>query len=189
MDIDEFKSNWKQSGTDKKSRKELMMMVNIQNHPKLNRIRIRLIIEVILLVAFIVSYNNIFDGVNKPLWVNIALLITAALFIITDVIGYFILQNPIRGNNIKESIFNLHINIKRISVFSLIVSFLFGLVTIIFFTIAVSQYKYLKFAGLLITLFFMIYMSYNSWLQRMNQIKKSGMEFEEESEFQPQPFD
>lgn len=182
MDFNELKSNWKQSGTDKKSRKELMMMINIQNHPKLNRIRIRLIFEVILLVAFVASYHNIFDGANKPLWVNIMLIFTATLFILTDVIGFFVLQNPIRGDNLKESLHNLHINIKRISVFSLIVSFLFGLITIIFFTIAVSQYKYLKFAGLLIALFFMIYMSYNSWLQRMNQIKTSGMEFEEEAD-------
>jgi cation transport ATPase len=181
MDINDLKTDWNRIETNKKSRKELMMMIKIQNHPKLNRIRIRLIIEIVMLVAFLAAYNDIFDGPEKPLWVNVILIFSAVLFILTDAIGYWVLQNPIQESNLRESLTKLHTKIKRLSIFSLIASFLFGLSVVLFFTstIVFTPLKYLQSAGLLIALMFMLYISYKSWAQRMNQIKQAGMEFEE----------
>ncbi len=180
MNLEELKSNWEKAGIEKKSQAELLMMTKIQNHPKLNRIRLKLIIESVLLIAFLIVYHNMFDGGNKPLWANITLIISAALFIFTDLIGYLTLQNPIKGNNLRESLNNLHLKLKRITVFSLTVSLLFGLSVILFFTstIIFTTGKYLILAGMIITMFVTMYLSYKYWIVRINQIKTAETEFD-----------
>lgn len=180
MNLDELKSNWENAGTGKKSREELFMMTKIRNHPKLNRIRIKLVIESILLIAFLIVYNNIFDGGNKPLWANITLIIGAALFMLTDFIGYLTLQNPISGNNIKNSLNAFHLKLKRITFFSLIASFIFSLSVVLFFasTVVFTKSKYLMLAGMIITMIVLIYVSYKNWMLRINLIRSAEIEFE-----------
>ncbi|CAN5478011.1 hypothetical protein BH10ACI1_BH10ACI1_15380 [soil metagenome] len=181
MNLEELKSNWKQTGAEQKSQAELLMMTKIQNHPILNRIRLKLIIESILLIIFLIVYHNMFDGGNKPLWANITLVISAALYILTDFIGYLILQNPVSGNNLKNSINNLHLKLKRITFFSMLTSFLFGSSVILFFapTIDFTKGKYLMLAGMIVTLIILMYLSYKNWMFRINRIKTAKAEFDE----------
>ena len=180
MNLEELKSNWEKSGAEKKSQAELLMMTKIQNHPKLNRIKIKLIVESILLITFLVVYNNIFDGGNKPLWANITLIISAALFILTDLIGYLTLQNPIKGSNLKASLNRLHFRLKRVTIFSLTASFFFGSSVILFFTSTVefTKGKYLMLAGMIMTMIILMYLSYENWILRIKQIKTAKTEFD-----------
>lgn len=181
MNLEELKSNWKQTGAEQKSQAELLMMTKIQNHPILNRIRLKLIIESILLITFLIVYHNMFDGGNKPLWANITLVISAALYILTDFIGYLVLQNPVSRNNLKNSINNLHLKLKRIAICSLTVSLLFGSSVILFFSsmIIFTKGKYLILAVMIIMMFVSMYLSYKYWMLRINRIKTTEMEFDE----------
>jgi hypothetical protein len=154
-------------------------MIHIKNHPQLKRIRTKLIIEAILLIVFLAVYHNIFDGATKPLWVNILLIMAATLYILVDLFGYLTIKNPIQDNTINESLNKFYFKLNRIRIFSLISSFVFGLAVLEFFTTAFTEYGFLKFAVLFITLLFMIYLLHRSWTARIKQIEKVRVEFEE----------
>jgi len=163
MDIEELKSNWKQTKISIKDRKELASMNHIQKHPQLKSIRI----------------NNIFDGADKPLWVHITLLAAALFYIITDVFGYLTLRAPLQGENLKESLHQFYLKLNRIRIFSLISSLMFGLAVLLFFATTFTEYGVLKFSVLFISLLFMIYMLHRNWARRTRQIKTATKEFEE----------
>lgn len=184
MEFNELKSNWNKSGGRNKTYDELLLMIRIQNHPKLSRIRLKLIVESALLLVFVFVYHNIFDGDQKPLWVNIVLIASAVLFIMADFAGYLSLQNIIRGSNIKSSVERLYRTLQRISLFSIIASFLFGTSVILFFTSATdfSGNNYLILAGMFISMLVFIYLSYRNWHSRINQLKAVEAEFEEKKE-------
>ena len=173
MELDELKKNWQQSGESYKSRTQLDRMTQIQQHPKLKRIRFRLIFEAILLLAFVFTYNDILDGANKALWANIMLIGSALLFVLSDVIGYFTIQNPIKANNLKQSIKLFNKSLKKLSLFSVTSTFLFGASLILFMvsTIDLTLTKQLILAGMLVTLIALTYASYRNWNLRIKAIQ------------------
>jgi len=182
MDIEELKSNWKQTKISIKDRKELASMNHIQKHPQLTSIRFKLVIEVVFLFTFLATYNNIFDGADKPLWVHITLLAAALFYLITDVFGYLTLRAPLQGENLKESLHQFYLKLNRIRIFSLISSLMFGLAVLVFFATTFTEYGVLKFSVLFVSLLFMIYVLHRNWARRTRQIKTASMEFEEYSD-------
>lgn len=181
MEFNELKSNWQESKSKFKSSSELQMMTKAMNHPKLKRIRIKLIIEVLLLISFLVVYNNVLDGHNKPLWINILLGMSAVLFVLNDIIGYFNLQNLIGDSNIKRSLNDLIQKLKRLSILSMVCSLFFGLSIILFLTSTIdfTAKKYLILIGMIITLIALSYLSYRNWSFRINHFKKTTEELKE----------
>jgi len=182
MNIDELKTHWKKAETGTKDRRELAAMTSIQNHPQLKSIRIKLVIEIVLLITFLATYSNMFDGADKPLWVNILLSAAALFYILTDVFGYLTLRKPVLGCNIKESLHQFYQKLDRVRYFSLIGSSLFGLAVLMFFTTGFAKYGVFKFTVLFIILLFMIYLLHRNWALRTKQIKTSSMEFKESSD-------
>ena len=180
MNLNELKSNWQNSGTAKKSISEIEMMTKISNHPKIRRISIKLLIEVILLAAFLIFYNDIFDGSNKPLWVNVLLVASAVFFILNDVLGLIYLVNPVKENNLRHSLHHLYSILKRMALFSIFSSLFFGISVILFFTSTIdfTTSKYVMLAGMLVTMLVMVFLSYQNWMYRINQVKATQMEFE-----------
>ena len=177
MDIDDLKSNWKHAEIGNKDRNELAAITNIQNHPQLKSIRVKLVLEVVLLIIFLATYNNMFDGADKPLWANITLFAAVLCYILTDVIGYLTLKNPVQGDNLKSSLHLFYQKLNRIRLFSLVSSFLFGLAVLLFFATAFTEYRYIKFTVLFIILLIMIYLLHRNWTARTKQIKTASMEF------------
>ena len=187
MDLDELKSTWDQSGGRKKSQSELQWMTRIKNHPKLGRAKIKLIIETILLVAFLSVYHDVLDGGNKPLWLNYTLIGSVLLFISNNIFGYLTLLNPVQGDNIALSLKNLKFKLRRLFILSMVSSFVFGVALMLFlsFNANFTPKRYVLLAGMILTLGIMTYLSYKTWLSRMNQINQSAMEFSENRVGQP----
>ena len=52
MEFDDLKSNWQHAGKPTKSVAELQLMTRVQQHPRLRRIRLKLLIETVLISAF-----------------------------------------------------------------------------------------------------------------------------------------
>ena len=156
-------------------------MTRIKNHPKLGRAKVKLIIETILLVAFLSVYYDILDGGNKPLWLNYTLIISMLLFIGNNIFGYLTLLNPVQGDNITTSLKNLKLKLRRLLILSVVSSFVFGVALLLFLSLNVhlTPKKYALLAGMILTLGIMTYLSYKTWLSRMNQINQSAMEFSE----------
>ncbi len=180
MDINDLKSNWKNIQADPKDKSDLLKMTKVSNHPKLRRIRIKLIIESALLIVFLAVYNNIFDGAQKPVWANIILIVGAGLYVLADLTAYLNLKNIKQKRHLKETLQNFTKKLKVISSLSLVSSLLFGSALILFFTSSINftQSKYFILVGMIITFLLMIIASYRIWANRINHITKAIAELE-----------
>lgn len=169
MGLDDLKSGWQQAGKDTKSNADLQKMTKVSNHPKLRRIRAKLLVESVLLIAFLLSYQNAFDGFEKPLWANVALSVFGLLLILNDVAGYLLVMKRVKGGSIVDSLKKLVLTLKKLSIFSVASSFLFGLSVILFFSaeLVFDSTKYLILAGMVVSLFTFSYWSYRNWKSRI----------------------
>lgn len=141
MELNNLKSDWKNAGEDFKSEADLLLMTKIANHPSIKKIRTKLIIEAIVLLFFLFIYYDWFDGDKKPFYANLSLVISLLLYIFNHVIGYISITRPIRGTNLKLSLQNYLMRIKRLSISSVIITFLYSISIIIFFTSVITFTK------------------------------------------------
>lgn len=176
MDLNQLKSTWQQSGGDPKSAEVIRLMAQLNHHPQLKQVRVKLIIEVVLLAAFLLVYHNIFDGGEKPFWINAVLIGSALLFIASDVVTFILLLHPIRGDNLKESLGRFKGRLKRMAVFSIVTSLVFGSALILFFTHGLewNSLRYGMLAGMIATMLILIFYHFRSWKWRIGQITNLG---------------
>ncbi|MEO7978680.1 hypothetical protein [Flavobacterium sp.] len=141
MELNDLKSDWKNAGKNFKSEADLLLMTKIANHPSIKKIRTKLIIETVVLLFFLFIYYDWFDGEKKPFYANLSLVVGLLLYIFNDVIGYISIIRPIRETNLKLSLQNYLIRIKRLSISSIIITFLYSISIIIFFTSVITFTK------------------------------------------------
>jgi hypothetical protein len=179
MELNDLKSGWQNAGGAFKSEADLQKMTRIIRHPSLKKIRTRLIVETIGLVFFLFVYYDWFDGDKRPFYVNLLLAGSLLLYISNDVIGYVSIARPIRGINLKLSIQNYLMRVKRLSFFSLIISLLYSVSLIVFFTSVINftKEKRLILAGIIIVLFQMFFLSLKIWTKRINKLKQQVSDF------------
>ncbi len=184
MELNDLKSVWQNAGSSSKSEADLYHMTKIANHPSLKKIRTKLILETIGLVSFLLIYYNWFDGDKKPLYANLLLITAILLYLFNDVIGYLFMLKPIKGPNLKKSIQNFFVRIKRLFVFSIIISLLYSISIVIFFTSVISftKEKYLILIGVVVTLLVMTYLSSRIWSNWIKNLKQQVEEFDPEAE-------
>lgn len=179
MELNDLKSGWQNAGGAFKSEADLQRMTKVTNHPSLKRIRTKLIVETIGLVLFLFIYYDWFDGDKKPFYANLALVVGLLLYIFNDVIGYISITRPIMETNLKLSIQNYLMRIKRLSVFSLIISFLYSISIIIFFTSVINftKEKGLILVGIIVVLFQLILLSFKIWTKWIKNLKQQVKDF------------
>ena len=184
MELENIKSHWQNTGKGKKNQTELLMMTKIKNHPKIKRIRVKLIIEAILLIVFLAVFYEGFDGAFKPLWANILLIVNTIAYIIVRFIGWLVLRNPVKEGNLKKSLISFQHTLKRMAISILLTSFLFGLAIISFFTSTIdfTKGKYFVLAGMIISLILLVYLSNRNWTKRIKNIKTTLIDFDDTAE-------
>lgn len=180
MNLNELKSQWNAVEVTKKSQDELSVIIAIKEHPELKSIKIKLIIEVVLLTVYLFVYHNIFDGHDKPVWTNIALISSAVFFIATDFSGWLLIRNPIKEDSVTKSLSSFYKSLRVMGFTSLIASSFFGSSIILFFAIPIelTPVKYLIISGMILTLITSIYISRKNWLRKSSRIKEVITEFE-----------
>jgi hypothetical protein len=180
MELTMLKSTWKNAGENVKSEADLQRMTRVANHPSLRKIRIKLLVEVISLTVFLFVYRDAFDGDQKPFIANLFLVSSIVLYLTNNIIGYIFIARPATKGNLKVSLENYLSGIKRLSILSLLVSFLYSIALIVFFTmtIAFSQAKQMILAGLIATLCIVIYFSFRNWLRWINKLKQQIEDFD-----------
>ena len=179
MDANNLKLIWQKAGGAGKSESEIKRMTNIINHPSLKKIRTKLLIESISLTFFLFIYYDWFDGNTKPFYLNALLASSLIAYILNDVVGYISISRPIRGENLKISIEKYYAGIKRLSVYSLITSFLYGTVMIFYFSsgLILNNKKSFILVGIVIFLLLMTYFSYRTWQKWIESLKMQINEF------------
>ena len=143
MKLNDLKSDWKNAGKNFKSEADLRLMTKVINHPSIKKIRTKLIIEAIVLLFFLFIYYDWFDGDKKPFYANLSLVVGLLLYIFNDIIAYISITRPIpiRETNLKLSLQNYLMRIKRLSISSIIITFLYSISIIIFFTSVITFTK------------------------------------------------
>ncbi len=187
MELNDLKSGWQNAGGAFKSEKDLQRMTRMVNHPSIKKIRTKLVIETIILVFFLFIYYDWFYGDKKPFYANLSLVVGLLLYIFNDVIGYIALLRPIRGANLKLSIQNYLMRVKRLSISSIIITILYSLSIIIFFT---SVITFTKEKGLLlvfssVVVCQLILLSFKIWRKWIKNLKLQVKNFnlDEDSQF------
>ena len=179
MELNDLKSGWQNAGGAFKSEEDLQRMTRMVNHPSIKRIRIKLVIETIILVFFLFIYYDWFDGDKKPFYANLSLVTGLLLYIFNDVIGYFAIIKPIRGANLKLSIQNYLIRVKRLSISSIIITFLYSLSIISFFTsvITFTKEKALTLVFSSVVVCQLILLSFRMWRKWINKLNLQAKDF------------
>ena len=179
MELNELKSSWQNAGKTFKSEADLQRMTRIVNHPSLKKIRTKLIAETIILVLVLFIYYDWFDGDKKPFYANTALVVGLLLYIVNDIIGYISITRPGIENNLRLSIHNYLKRIKRLSIFSLIITVLYTISIIIFFTstIIFTKEKSLMLVFSIVVVIQIILLSSRIWTKWIKDLKQQVDDF------------
>ena len=180
MELDELKSGWQNAGGAFKSEADLKRMTRLVNHPSLKKIRTKLIVETIMLVFVLFIYYDWFDGDKKPFYANAALVVGLLLYIVNDVIGYVAIIKTVMENNLRMTIQNYLKRITRLSILSFIVTCLYSISIIIFFTstIIFTKEKALMLVFITIVVCQLILFSSRMWVKWIKNLKQQVNDFE-----------
>ena len=128
---------------------------------------------------FLFIYYDWFDGDKKPFYANLALVVGILLYIFNDVIGYVSITRPIRGTNLKLSLQNYLMRIKRLSISSVIITFLYSISIIIFFTsiITFTKEKGLMLVFSTVVVVQLILLSLRIWAKWIKKLKLQVKDF------------
>lgn len=179
MELNDLKTGWQNAGGVFKSEEELLQMTRIVNHPAIKKIRTKLIVETIVLAFILFIYYDWFDGDKKPFYANLSLVAGLLLYIFNDVIGYVSVTRPIRGANLKMSIQRYLITIKRLSISSIIITLLYSISIMIFFTsvITFTKEKALLLVFSTVVVFQLILLSFRMWNKWIKKLKLQVKDF------------
>ncbi len=174
MSIDEIKSNWKNVEGDNRSQNEISKMTQLKNHPKLNRLRIKFIIETIALVFFLLVFQDFFDAERHSQTMNLLLALSAVLYVVNDVYGFFVIKNPIQGDNLIESSKVFLKKLKFLSITSISSSLLFSIMVIVYFSsIVILDKRRLILLGIFaLTLIGMFIIMARDWKGKISKIEE-----------------
>jgi cation transport ATPase len=179
MDIDDLKSDWRQAGNESLSEKELATMTRVRNHPSLRKLRTKFMTEIIALAALLLLYYDGFDGAEKPFLINILLVMSILLYIISNSLGYSQIQNPSVSGNIREALAEQRRSLKRLAVFSLTSSVVYATALMVFFTyqMVFTQRKYIILTALILSSFLLFYYSWISWQRKITHFRQLEADF------------
>jgi len=170
MDINDLKADWQNAGGSSINEENLKIMTKINKHPTLKNIRIKLIIEAVALTTLLFLYYGAFDGAKKPWFVNLSLVFSILLYITNNVLGYFLTKNPIRADNISQSVQNQILVLRRLSVFSILSSVFYTSTLLMFFAVSIkfTSIKYILLASLIFIFAATFYFSYKKWKTKID---------------------
>jgi len=179
MNIDDLKSDWHRAGNESLSEKELAMMTRVRNHPTLRKLRIKFITEIVALIALLLLYYDGFDGAQKPLPINIILIMSILLYIINNALGYFQIQNPSVNGNIRVALAKQARSLQRLAVLSLTSSVVYATALMIFFTyqMVFTQRKYIILSALIVSSILLFYYSWISWQRKIAHFRRLEADF------------
>ncbi|HOZ78679.1 MAG TPA: hypothetical protein PLY34_11830 [Ferruginibacter sp.] len=179
MELNDLKAGWQHAGAALKNETDLQKMTQVSNHPVLKKIRRKLIVETAGLAVFLLIYYDWFDGDQKPFTVNLFLVVSLLLYLSNNIIGYIAIASPVRRTNLKLSVQDYFIRIKRLSIASLVISFVYSVSLIIFFTsiINFTKEKRMILAGIVLVLLQLLLFSWRNWHRKINRLKQQTIHF------------
>jgi len=179
MDINDLKKSWATLNHDDLDKGQLQKMIRVKNHPTLQKLRIKLLTEIILLTLFLFIYYDALDGNKKPVYINLLLISGILLFIINNAIGYLFVKKMIYLPNIVSSIQRQIVILNRMFALSIISSVFYSVTLLLFLTVSIdfTNTKYFILIGILLAFSVMFFVSFKTWNARINHFRQLLADF------------
>lgn len=183
MEIDSLKEVWKNSSRTTDVQPNLGLMTEAKNNPRLKRVKKRLLIESFATIAFTALYYTALDGNEKPLWVNLLLVISAVMYSVNRLWAYKRIHNQQLDDNTSQVYKRLVEQLKKLKVTSSLTSLFFGSSVILFLTanINFTTQKYYILIGLIVTFLILTFQSYRLWDRQVKLVQKGLKELIEQT--------
>jgi hypothetical protein len=173
MQQDPLKSAWQGINDKPQTDIELKTMLQEKTHPVLKRIRKQLIIETIAFTAFLLVYYDFFDGDRKPLYANVLLVVAISFALLHNVIGYWFTKQPVKGDNLQQSLRNQLLKMKSYAIVSVFSRILVAACLLAFFlsVVTFNEAKYWMLAAVVSVFVVQIVLLSRLWIKRVQRIK------------------
>jgi hypothetical protein len=172
MNLDEFKSTWKGMDLPPKTNDEIKLMLQENRHPVLKRIRKQLTIELIGSAAFLLCYYTLFDGIDKPMFINAILIAALVVSIAHTLYGYQLAKYPDNASSLKSSLERQLQRFKLYALGSLISKTFYAAGLLLFFTysIQLTTVKYCSLATIIVLFLTQLAFLYRIWAKRLKSL-------------------
>lgn len=172
MDLDQFKSEWKNQDLPLKTKVALEEIAAAGSHPSIKRIKLQLMIEGIAWILFLFVFYDFFDGHLKPLWLNILLAASFTLLLLHHIWGIRLLNQPMQENNLITNLESYKKRLSKYTIYTLLarggamgILFLF-----FFYNVEWTAAKYGLLMGALFIMLIQFYVLYKIWARRIQQV-------------------
>lgn len=175
MDLEQLKSDWNKISTPEKDTTELKKMLSENSHPVLKGIRRQLTIELIGWSAFLLCYYTMFDGDQKPLYINVLLVVSVSLSLLHNVSGYWSSKYLMQGNDLLISLKQYLNKMKVYAAVSICSRALFAAGLLLFFcyNIRFDSSKYLALGLAIVVMLIQLIFLSALWKRRLSALKSS----------------
>ncbi|OYX82111.1 MAG: hypothetical protein B7Y83_15920 [Flavobacteriales bacterium 32-34-25] len=179
MEIDDLKSDWNAIQSIPKSEETLLLMLQENTHPVLKSIRKQILIEVGGWFFFLLVYYSMFDGAEKPLWVNLVLIGTLLLPILHSIYGYYYNKYLANDSNVKMALEELYNRLQNYALFSIVsrVGFVCGLLLFFTYNIDLTTTKYYSLAVIGVVFLIQLFVLFRIWNKRLKRIRETISSF------------
>ena len=179
MELTDLKNTWGIVKTPVKSAEDIQLMLLQNKHPVLKKIRRQLTVEIIGWSIFLLCYYTMFDGHYKPVWINIALIVSVLLSLIHNFMGFRLAKYPLNGATIKQSLKNYLHKVKIYAAISIICRALFIVGLLVFFTydLSFNSKKYISLALIILIFLIQLFMLYRLWATRRKNLEAAVTAF------------
>ena len=179
METDNLKSVWQGIAPAQKSKEDLNKMCKEHSNPVLKSIKKQMIIELLGFTAFLFCYYSMFDGADKPLFVNIIITIAILAPILHHVKSYKLQKLFKGGTNLKDNLTDFVSNLKVLRVENLITRIIYISGMMLFFTynINFSESNWWALVAILIVFSAQLFILHKVWSVRINKLKLVLQEF------------
>lgn len=173
MEIDDLKSEWNTLQPIPKNDETLLLMLQENTHPVLKSIRKQIWIEVSAWFFFLMVYYSMFDGYEKPFWINLILIIALLLPIFHSFYGYYYNKYLANGLDVKTALEQLYNRLKNYALVTILarVGFAFGLLFFFTYNIHFTTAKYFLLAFILFVFSIQLFALYQIWRKRLRVLK------------------
>lgn len=173
MENDNLQSIWKTIETPQKSNSELTTMFEERNHPVLKAIKKQALFELVGFTIFLFCYYSMFNGIQKPLFINMILIFAIAVNMFHHFRG-FRLQQQFRANqNLKEDLKKFVTKLKSYQLETMLSKIVWIAGMIIFFTanIQFNEKKWWVAVAIAIVLMVQLVLLTRIWSKRIAKLK------------------
>nr|WP_121269502.1 hypothetical protein [Pedobacter schmidteae] len=175
MELDALKSVWNKVDAPTKTSEEIRQMLKENNHPVLKEIRKQLWIEIMGWSAFLLVYYTMFDGDQKPFFINVLLVISVLFALVHNLTGYELAKHLSFGTSVKASLLHYLSKVKTYARISIASRVLLVAGFLLFFTynISFSPTKYISMALVLAAFMIQLIVLFRMWQNRLKKLKAS----------------